>query len=115
MVEEFYFYKAKTGDEVWVVDTMLCNFKLDVVMDIIIPAGNSNEKYLHLQKSKMIVSERDKYLLYPKEDANKLYDVLKKLFDSTEKNWYEQIPALLKQEDNAPLTPPVPHRRINLP
>ena len=108
MVEEFYFYKAKTGDEVCVVDTMLCNFKLDVVMDIIIPAGNPNEKYLHLRKSKMIVSERDKYLLYSKEDANKLFDILQKLFYSTEKNWFERIPILLKREDNSPLIPPVP-------
>ncbi len=106
-LNDLLFYKAKVGDEVCVVNDLSSNIELDSIMDIFFADDTRKEKYIHLRKSKMVLSEKDKYLLYRKEDALKLQYVLKKHSLSNEKDLIRQIPLLLKGENNF-LTPPLP-------
>ena len=63
---DLFFYHAMPDDNVCIVDTMVGNFNLDTVMDVFMSGNPKASRFLHLKKSKMIVSENEKYLVYPK-------------------------------------------------
>ncbi len=112
-MNDLLFYHAKIGDAVCVVNDQNCNFDFDSVMNIFFTGDTQNEKFIHLKKSKIIISERDKYILYREDCSAKLEYILKKLSHSTDKDWVRQIPTLLNGDNNSPSTPPVPNNRIS--
>ena len=112
-MSDLLFYCVKIGDAVCVVNDVNCNFEFDSVMNIFFAGDTQNDKYIHLKKSKMILSEKDKYLLYRKDCLPKLQYVLANLSHSTDKDWVRQIPTLLNGDNNLPAAPPVPLKGIS--
>lgn len=104
-LNDLLFYNAKVGDEVCVVNDLTSNIEFDSIMDIFFADDSRKQKFIHLKKSKMILSENNKYILYRKESASKLRYVLKKHSLSKEKDWVRQIPVLLKGEKRTPNSP----------
>lgn len=102
------FYNAKVGDEVCIVSEFTGNFEFDSILDVFFADDTKREKYIHLKKSKIVLSEKDKYLLYRRDDSLKLQYVLKKHSLSRERGWERQIPELLKGDNNAANPLPVP-------
>ena len=88
---------------------MLGNVKLDTVMNVFMSGKPKALRFLHLNKSKMIVSEEQKYLVYPKKDALKLHQVLQMAGDTVGYDWVGNIPALITAANNIPLSTPPPN------
>ena len=105
---DLFFYCAMPGDDVCIVDSMLGNFKLDTVMNVFMSGKPKASRFLHLKRSRMIVSEEEKYLVYPKKDALKLHQVLQMAGDAVGYDWAKNIPALLREASNIPLSTPAP-------
>ncbi len=108
MLEEYYFDVAKIGDAVCVVNDRDCFMRFDTVMNIFFSGEGEKKKYIHLKKSKMIIAESQKNILYHKKDAERLDSALNQLRSSTDKNWISLLPAMMNNENNEPHTPPVP-------
>ena len=104
----YYFDVAKRNDEVFVVDDLQCFMRLDVVMDVFYSGNDNKEKYIHLKKSKMIIGENQKHILFHKSDGAKLNHALDILRPLTERDWIKHLPALMEQKENEPMQPPVP-------
>lgn len=108
MLEEYYFDVAKIGDAVCVVDDRDCFMRFDIVMDVFFSGASEKEKFIHLKKSKMIIAEAQKNILYHKKDAIKLNSALNQLRSSTDKDWIRLLPTIMNGENNEPFNSPVP-------
>jgi hypothetical protein len=110
MESDLYFYHARSGDKVCIVDDLLETIKLDVIEAIYIPEKEPWLRYLHLAKSKMILDERDKYIIYPAKEATKLSQVLS-IMEDKNGDWLKRLAGLMsKTGKTPPYIPPPAHR-----
>ena len=108
MENQYYFDVAKKNDQVFVVDDLQCFMRLDVVMGVFYSGKDNKEKYIHLKKSKMIIGENQKNILFHKSDGTKLNHALNILRPLTERDWIKHLSALMEPKENEPMQPPVP-------
>ena len=108
MKTEYYFDIAKKHDEVFVVDDLQSFMRLDIVMDVFYEGKGKKEKYIQLKKSKMIIGEDQKQILFHKNDGARLSRALDVLREYTERDWIKYLPALMIENENEPLNMPPP-------
>ena len=112
MEPKYYFDIAQRHDEVYYVDDLQCFMRLDVVMNVFYSGEGNQEKFVHLEKSKLVFSENDKHILYHKKDGAKLNSALNKLRSSIDKDWALLLPNLMAEESNEPIFAPVPQKPL---
>jgi hypothetical protein len=107
MDADLYFYKAKRGDQICVVDDLFDRILLDEIYAIYIAEKDPYTKYIHLAITKMILTEADKFKLYPERDDDKLFLALTEI-KVKDKGWLKLITGLMRNEEHTPQNTPAP-------
>ncbi len=104
---EDFFNQLNTGDKVWLV-TYTLKIEEDVVLTAAKDKSNRKNLFIHLAKTKLVLSYKDRHYIYGISHLAKLRDVVQTILKSSLVNWEDELKRLML-ETNTPMGSPVPY------
>lgn len=106
MPNEDFFNQLNKADRVWLVTDTL-NIKEDVVMTAAKEETKIRNKFIHLRKSKQVITWKDRHYIYQAHQLAKLRSVVQTIIESDIIVWDDELKKLMA-ETNTPVIPPAP-------